>query len=139
MIAQDEILSLLENLAAAEYYHEFLRVNGTKDFMFIRPSGNPIDVDGLEKMTLCGDVIDNYSEIIDIQKLEFFSDINAMCVFSMREHMEYKEINNDDLAIYTSIFKKVCSKWKISFMHRSSGNVDLSLWTGFTSFKCLAD
>ena len=139
MSAQDEILSLLENLAAAEYYHEFLRENGTKDFLFIRPSGNPIDADGLEKMTLCGDVIDNYSEIIDIQKLEFFSDISAMCVFAMRENMEYKGINNDDLAIYTSIFKKVNSKWKISLMHRSSGETDLSLWTVFATFTCLAD
>ena len=139
MSAQDEILSLLENLAAAEYYHEFLRENGTKDFLFIRPSGNPIDADGLEKMTLCGDVIDNYSEIIDIQKLEFFSDINAMCVFTMRENMEYKGINNDDLAIYTSILKKLNSKWKISFMHRSSGEVDLSLWTGHTTYNCSSE
>ena len=138
MSDKDKIIELLEGFSANDY-GEFLLANSTKDFLFIRPSGNPIDADGLEKMTLCGDVIDNYSEIIDIQKLEFFSDINAMCIFSMRENMEYKGITNDDLAIYTSIFKKVSSKWKISFMHRSSGNVDLSLWTGFTTFKCLAD
>ena len=60
MSDQDEILSLLENLAAAEYYHELLRKNGTKDFLFFRPSGNPSDADGFKKMTLCGDVIDNY-------------------------------------------------------------------------------
>ena len=135
---QDEIFSLLENLAAAQYYHEFLRENGTNDFLFIRPSGNPIDVDGLEKMTLCGDVIDNYSEIIDIHKLEFFSDINAMCVFTMRENMEYKGISNNDLALYTSILKKANSKWIFAFMHRSSGEVDLSLWTRHKTFKCLA-
>ena len=93
----------------------------------------------LEKMTLCGDIIDNYSEIIDIQKLEFSSDINAMCVFTMRENMEYKGINNDDLAIYTSILKKLNSKWKISFMHRSSGEVDLSLWTGHTTYNCSSE
>ena len=133
------ILDLLENLAAAEHYHEFLRANGTKDFLFIRPSGNPIDADGFEKMTLCGDVIDNYSEIIDIQKLEFFSDINAMCVFTMREHMEYKGINNDDLALYTSILKKVNNKWVIAFIHRSSGEVDLSLWNRFSKFNFKAD
>ena len=138
MTAQDEILSLLENLAAAEYYHEFLRENGTKDFLFIRPSGNPIDANGFEKMTLCGDVIDGYSEIIDIQKLEFFSNINAMCVFSMRENMEYKGIKNNDLALYTSILKKVKSKWIFAFIHRSSGEVDLSLWTRQITFNCLA-
>ena len=125
---QDEILSLLENLAAAEYYHEFLRENGTRDFVFIRPSGNPIDADGFEKMTLSGDVIDNYSEIIDIEKLEFLSDISAMCVFIMRENFEYKGIKNDDVAIYTSILKKINNQWMFSFIHRSSGEVDMSLW-----------
>ena len=62
MSNKKEILDLLENLAAAEHYHEFFKKNGTKDFLFIRPSGNPINADGFEKMTLCGDVIDNYSE-----------------------------------------------------------------------------
>ena len=124
----DEILSLLENLAAAEYYHEFLRENGTKDFLFIRPSGNPIDSDGFKKMTLCGDVKDNYSEIIEIYKLEFLSDASAMCVFVMRENFEYKGIKNDDVALYTSILKKVKNKWMFSFIHRSSGEVNMSLW-----------
>ena len=125
---QDEILSLLENLAAAEYYHEFLRENGTKDFLFIRPSGNPIDADGFKKMTLRGDVIDNYSEIIDIEKLEFLSDTCATCFFIMRENFEYKGIKNDDVAIYTSILKKINNQWMFSFIHRSSGEVDMSLW-----------
>ena len=125
---QDEILFLLENLAAAEHYHEFLRENGTRDFVFIRPSGNQIDADGFKKMTLCGDVIDNYSEIIDIEKLEFFSDISAMCVFIMRENFEYKGIKNDDIAIYTSILKNINNQWMFSFIHRSSGEVDMSLW-----------
>ena len=136
MSDKKEILDLLENLAAADHYHEFLREKGTKDFLFIRSSGNPIDVDGFEKMTLCGDVIDNYSEIIDIQKLEFFSDIIAMCVFTMRENMEYKGISNNDLALYTSILKKANSKWIFAFMHRSSGEVDLSLWTRHNTFNC---
>ena len=125
---QDEILSLLENLAAAEYYHEFLRENGTKDLLFIRPSGNPIDADGFKKMTLCGDVKDNYSEIIEIYKLEFLSDASAMCVFVMRENFEYKGIKNDDVALYTSILKKEKNKWMFSFIHRSSGEVNMSLW-----------
>ena len=139
MSNKKEILDLLENFAAAEHYHEFLRENGTNDFLFIRPSGNPIDADGFKKMTLRGDVLDNYSEIIDIQKLEFFIDINAMCVFTMREHMVYKGINNDDLALYTSILKKVNNKWVIAFIHRSSGEVDLSLWNRFSTFKIKAD
>ena len=51
-----------------------------------------------------------------------------MCVFIMRENFEYKGIKNDDVAIYTSILKKMKNQWMFSFIHRSSGEVDMSLW-----------
>ena len=51
-----------------------------------------------------------------------------MCVFIMREDFEYKGIKNDDVAIYTSILKKIKNQWMFSFIHRSSGEVDMSLW-----------
>ena len=85
-------------------------------------------------MTLRGDLIDKYTEIIDIQKLEFFSDVHALCVFALRVHFEYKGINNDDLALLTLILKKIDNKWMFSFIHRSSETVDLSLWSRFSSF-----
>jgi len=131
---KEKILDLLENLAAAEYYHEFFEEKATKDFLFIRPSGNPLSAIGFEKMTLCGDVVDNYTELIDIQLLEFFSDVCAMCVFTFKENFEYKGKQNDDIALNTSILKKINDEWIFSFIHRSSGELDLSLWSRYSSF-----
>ena len=126
---QDEILSLLENLAAAEYYHEFLRENGTKDFLFIRPSGNPIDALGFIKIKTSGELsCDGYTDIKKIRKLEFLSDDVAMCVFTLRTSFVYKDIQNSDLATVTAILKKINNQWKFSWMHRSSGDSDPSLW-----------
>ena len=125
---EEQIIQLLENFTAGDY-REFLLDNATKDFLFIRPSGNPIDALGFIKMRTSGDLsCDGYTDIKKIRKLEFFSDDVAMCVFTLRSSFVYKDIQNSDLATVTTILKKINNQWKLSWMHRSSGDSDLSLW-----------
>ena len=125
---EEQIIQLLENFTAGDY-REFLLDNATKDFLFIRPSGNPIDALGFIKMRTSGDLsCDGYTDIKKIRKLEFFSDDVAMCVFTLRSSFVYKDIQNSDLATVTAILKKINNQWKLSWMHRSSGDSDLALW-----------
>ena len=125
---EEKIISLLENFTASDY-GEFLLDNATKDFLFIRPSGNPIDALGFIKMKTSGDLsCDGYTDVKKIRKLEFLSDDVAMCVFTLRSSFVYKDIQNSDLATVTAILKKINNQWKLSWMHRSSGDSDLSLW-----------
>ena len=125
---EEQIIQLLENFTAGDY-GEFLLDNATKDFLFIRPSGNPIDALGFIKMRTSGDLsCDGYTDIKKIRKLEFFSDDVAMCVFTLRSSFVYKDIQNSDLATVTAILKKINNQWKLSWMHRSSGDSDLALW-----------
>ena len=124
---KDKIIELLEGFSANDY-GEFLLDNSTKDFLFIRPSGNPIDAKGFHKMKTSGDVLDGYCDIKKIYKLEFLSVDFAMCVFTLRSSFIYKGIQNSDMASVTAILKKVNNQWKFSWMQRSSGNSDLTLW-----------
>ena len=125
---KDKIIELLEGFSANDY-GEFLLNNATKDFLFIRPSGNPIDASGFIKMVTSGDLsCDGYTDIKKIHKLEFLSNDVAMCVFTLRSSFVYKNIQNSDLATVTTIIKKINNQWKLSWMHRSSGDSDLSLW-----------
>ena len=125
---EDKIIQLLENFTASDY-GEFLLDNATKDFLFIRPSGNPIDASGFIEMRTSGDLsCDGYTDIKKIRKLEFLSDDVAMCVFTLRTSFVYKDIQNSDLATVTAILKKINNQWKLSWMHRSSGDSDLALW-----------
>ena len=125
---EEKIIQLIDNFTANDY-GEFLLNNATKDFLFIRPSGNPIDASGFIKMKTSGDLsCDGYTDIKKIRKLEFLSDNVAMCVFTLRSSFVYKDIQNSDLATVTSIIKKINNQWKLSWMHRSSGDSDLSLW-----------
>ena len=127
MTDKEKILSLLNEFANPERMSSFFVNNATSDFLFIRPSGNPINAEGFEKM-ISGDVVQEKAEITKIHRLEFLSDHVAMCIFTLGSKFTYKGTPNDDLPTVTSIFKKVDNVWKIHWMQRSTGNSDLSLW-----------
>ena len=52
---KETIISLLNEFANPKKMASFFVDNGTPDFLFIRPSGNPIDAKGFEQM-ITGDI-----------------------------------------------------------------------------------
>ena len=124
---KETIISLLNEFANPKTMALFFIDNATPDFLFIRPSGNPIDAEGFKQM-ISGDVVQEKTEITKIHRLEFLSDNVAMCIFTLGSKFSYKGTLNDDLPTVTSIFKKVDKVWRIHWMQRSTGNSDLSLW-----------
>ena len=127
MTDKETILSLLNEFANPEKMASFFVNYATSDFLFIRPSGNPISAEGFEKM-ISGDIVQEKAEITKIHRLEFLSENVVICIFTLGSKFTYKGTPNDDLPTVTSIFKKVDNVWKISWMQRSTGNSDLSLW-----------
>ena len=127
MTDKETIISLLNEFANPETMASFFINNATSDFLFIRPSGNPINAEGFEKM-ISGDVVQEKAEITKLHRLEFLSDNVAVCIFTLGSKFTYKGTPNDDLPTVTSIFKKVDDIWKIYWMQRSTGKSDLSLW-----------
>ena len=125
---KEKIISLLNELATPEEMGSFFVKNATSDFLLIRPSGNPLDAAGFEKMMTSGDVIQDKTEITKIHRFEFLSANIVMCIFTLGSKFSYKGKPNDDLPTVTSIFKKVDNIWKIHWMQRSTGDSDLSLW-----------
>ena len=128
MTDKEKIISLLDELASPEKMASFFINNATPDFLFIRPSGNPISAKGFEEMMNSGDVVQEKAEITKIHRFEFLSSDVAMCVFTLGAKFTYKGTLNDDLPTVTSIFKKVGDVWKIHWMQRSTGDSNLSLW-----------
>ena len=125
---RDKIISMLNEFANPKKMGSFFVNNATSDFLFIRPSGNPITAKGFEKMMLSGDVIQEESAITKIHRVEFLSEDVVMCIFTLGSKFTYKGIHNEDLPTVTSIFRKEVNNWKIHWMQRSSGESDLSLW-----------
>ena len=125
MTDKETILSLLNEFANPEKMASFFVNNATSDFLFIRPSGNPINAEGFENM-ISGDVVQEKAEITKIHRLEFLSENIVMCIFTLGSKFTYKGTPNDDLPTVTSIFKKVDNVWKIYWMQRSTGSSNLS-------------
>tara|TARA_A100001035_G_scaffold110099_1_gene86271 strand:- start:2221 stop:2616 length:396 start_codon:yes stop_codon:yes gene_type:complete len=124
---KETIISLLNEFANPKKMASFFVNNATPDFLFIRPSGNPIDAESFKKM-ISGDVVQEKAEITKIHRLEFLSGNIVLCIFTLGSKFIYKGVPNDDLPTVTSIFMKVDNLWKIHWMQRSTGNSDLSLW-----------
>ena len=101
--------------------------NATPAFLFIRPSGNPIDAKGFAQM-INGDIVQEKAEITKIHRFEFLSENIVMCIFTLGSKFTYTGTTNDDFPTVTSVFKKVNNVWKIHWMQRSTGNSDFSLW-----------
>ena len=127
MTDKETILSMLNKFANPENMASFFVNYATSDFLFIRPSGNPINAKGFERM-ITGDIVQEKAEVTKIHRLEFLSENIVMCIFTLGSKFSYKGTPNDDLPTVTSIFKKVNNVWKIHWMQRSTGNSDLSLW-----------
>ena len=128
MSDKEKIISLLDELASPGKMGSFFVNNATSDFLFIRPSGNPLNAKGFEQMMTSGDVVQEKAEITKIHRLEFLSENVVMCIFTLGSKFRYKGTPNDDLPTVTSIFKKVGNVWKIHWMQRSTGDSNLSLW-----------
>tara|TARA_A100001388_G_scaffold141927_1_gene105262 strand:+ start:1361 stop:1750 length:390 start_codon:yes stop_codon:yes gene_type:complete len=128
MTDRETIKSMLYEFATPNNMGSFFVNNATSDFLFIRPSGNPLNAAGFEEMITSGDVVNEKAEITKIHKFEFLSSDVAMVVFSLGSKFTYKGTPNDDLPTITSIFKKINGIWKIHWMQRSTGDSDLSLW-----------
>tara|TARA_Y100001968_G_scaffold264185_1_gene252981 strand:+ start:122 stop:328 length:207 start_codon:yes stop_codon:yes gene_type:complete len=57
--------------------------NSTSDFLFIRPSGNPIDAKCFQEMWSSGDLVLESAEITKLHKFELSGQNAAMFVFTL--------------------------------------------------------
>ena len=68
---KETIISLLNEFANPKKMASFFVNNATLDFLFIRPSGNPLDAEGFKQM-ISGDIVQAKAEITKIHRLEIF-------------------------------------------------------------------
>ena len=83
MSPEEEIHSILKDFASTERMGSFFIDNATSDFLFIRPSGNPIDAKGFQEKWSSGDLVIESAEITKVHKFELLGTDAAMCVFTL--------------------------------------------------------
>ena len=71
---KEPIVLLLNEFANPKKMASFFLDNATPDFLFIRPSGNPIDAKGFEQI-ITVDIVQEKAEITKIHRFEFLGEI----------------------------------------------------------------
>ena len=90
------------------------------DCVFIRPSGNPLDKKGWEVMMTNADVKVESSKLVSINSLNICGCCAYVC-YTQHGKFNYKGTENDDVAVFTSVLRKVDGKWMVVQGHRSTG------------------
>ena len=122
-----QLEALIQGFADRAQNKTFLPSNTTSNFLAIRQSGNPITAQGLAGMHDSDDLVIELSELVKIHRLEANSD-SGFSSFTLKEAFIYKGDLNNDLSTYSLIFKKIDGTWRISWLQRSQGTTDISMW-----------
>ena len=85
---KETIILLLNKFADPKKMASFFVENATPDFLFIRPSGNPIDAKGFEQM-ITSDIVQEKAEITKIHRFEFLSENIVICIFTLGTKFTY--------------------------------------------------
>jgi hypothetical protein len=87
-----------------------------------RPSGNPASQAMLQAMMASEDVTGVSGDLIDVKALDFSEDKTmAYSAVIASAKFSYKGTPNDDVYVFTNVFKKVDGVWETVWGHRSTG------------------
>ena len=88
--------------------------------LFVRPTGNPLDMNGWNQMMNNADVTMESNELLKINKLEISGNMAYVC-YTSHGKFNFKGTENNDVAVLTSVLQKIEGKWWVMFGQRSTG------------------
>ena len=88
--------------------------------VFVRPSGNPLNMTQWVGMMTATDVNMEANELVNINKVEVVGDMAYVC-YTTHGKFTYKGTVNDDVAVLTSVLQRIDGRWQVVFGQRSTG------------------
>jgi ketosteroid isomerase-like protein len=90
------------------------------DCLFIRPTGNPLDMKGWDAMMNNDKVRVDSNELVSINKMKIVGDMAFVC-YTNHGKFNYMGNENDDIAVLTSVLQRVDGRWIVIHGQRSTG------------------
>ena len=90
------------------------------DCLFIRPSGNPLNMEGWNAMMNNENVNVESNDLVSINKMRIVGDMAYVC-YTNHGKFNYMGTENDDVAVLTSVLERVNGKWMVVHGQRSTG------------------
>ena len=117
---EDQLRNIISDMANMNGQKNPGREHMDQSCLFIRPSGNPLTMEGWDKMMNSDDVFMTDSSLVSVNKLEVDSNMAYAC-YTIHSKFNYKGTENDDIAVFTGVFQKKNDKWKLVHGQRSTG------------------
>ena len=115
---EEKVKDVVEDMCNVDYKVGMKHMHD--DCVFIRPTGNPLDKKGWETMMTNDDVKVESSGLHAINKLSV-SGSSAYVCYTTHGKFTYKGVENNDIAVLTSVLQKVNGKWMVVHGQRSTG------------------
>jgi len=102
------------------------------DVIIVRPTGNPLTKKAWIEMLNSPDVDMKGTSLLEINNITLSDscDMGYVC-YTTHAKFVYKGVENDDVAVFVVIFKKIDDRWKITYMQRSIGRKPTDLMPKF--------
>ena len=100
--------------------HNVGKKHMTEDCVFIRPTGNPLNMKGWDEMMNNKDVVVESNELVKVNKLHVSGNMAYVC-YTTHGKFSYKGTENDDVAVLSSVLEKRDGRWRVVHGQRSSG------------------
>lgn len=115
---EEQVQSIIQDMCDVDYKVGMQHMH--QDCVFIRPSGNPLDKEGWEEMMTNDDVTVESSKLVSVNKLNVVGDMAYVC-YTAHGKFTYKGVENNDIAVFTNVLKKVDGRWWVVMGQRSTG------------------
>jgi len=115
---EEKVREVIEDMCHVDYKVGMKHMHD--DCVFIRPSGNPLNKKGWEEMMTNDDVEVESSKLVSVNKLSICGCCAYVC-YTQHGKFTYKGTENDDVAVFTSVMRKVDGEWMVVQGQRSTG------------------
>jgi len=128
MFAQDNFYE--NNKFDEAKYNEWVKkfyVADESKVIFIRPSGNPLDLNGFRKFMSSGMVQDRSVSLVSIERTDVLpGNQSAVVVYKDHSKFVFNGTKNDDISTWTTVWQIEQGQWKLSHAQRSTGQPPLA-------------
>lgn len=121
---EEEIRSLIKHITTWSDNTPSGRADMLDECIFIRPTGNPLNMNQWDAMMNNSDVTNGESRLLDIHKVSVDNNMAYAC-YTTHSKFNYKGTDNNDVAVFTGVFVKRDGVWKMIHGQRSTGRSPL--------------
>jgi ketosteroid isomerase-like protein len=118
MSDEDKVLAVIKDMCNKDHTVGMKHMHD--NCVFVRPTGNPLNKKEWDNMMNNNDVSVEMNDLVSVNKMQIVGDMAFVC-YTTHGKFNYKGIENNDIAVVSSVLQRVDGKWMVVHGQRSTG------------------